>query len=412
MASRRRRSEAGGTSAFALAIADAVDAASRASRDASAVAYVTVTKESGLPEVFAAARAAVDDVEPGDIGPGVFDKAMAYATMALHDSAIPINYDLIRNAVESIPEHIVWMAARQAAGDMFHQTPGAEASGGGRLLDTMRAAAVKAAEDHIGGEGCIRMRQAADKASLKIAEKAVLTATETIRTGASTHAATAAVFGVAIRGVPPGELAGAVEEACEDLPGLARRHDPLVVGLVSALSATILDDAISRRKYQTATRGAEKLSRDEAADRVIDTIVGSAFEAVYMALAASAYATSDGSAFESGYEDALAAACGVNLPRRFKTDGMPDSISPDLMGDVPDEMLRELYQRLSDTMELMLGSAASPEQQKMFLNASGVDYKDAASRRQMRGIISLYEEAYGAGYRGAGAVGAAGGSRR
>ena len=415
MASRRRRSKAGGTSAaFTLTIADAVDAASRASSEASVIAYGTVTGKSGLPAVFAAAREAVADVEPGDIGLSVFDEAMISATEALDDSIIPINYDQIRRAVASIPDRIVWMAARQAAGDLFHRTPGAEASGGGHLLDTMRAAAVKAAEDHLKREEYAPLLRAADEGSREIAENAVLTATEAIRTGAPTHAATAAVFGVAIRDVPPGELAGAVEEACEDLPEVARRHDDLVVGLVSALSTMILADAISRRKYQTATRGAEKLSRDGAADRIVDTIVGSAFEAVYMALAASAYATSDGSAFESGYEDALAVVCGVKRPkaRLFKTGGMPDNISADLMIDVPEEALRELYQRLSDTMELMLSSAASPEQQKMFLNASGVDYKDAASSRQMKGIISLYEEAYGAGYRSAGAVRAAGDSRR
>ena len=415
MTSRRRRSKVSGTSgAFALTIADAVDAATWASSEAAMAAYGTVTGKSGLPAVFAAARAAVADVEPGNIGLSVFDEAMRSATAALADSSIQINYDRIRGAVASIPDRIVWMAARQAAGELFHRMPGAEASGGGRLLDRMRAAAVNAAEAHLKREECIPMRQAADEESREIAEKAVLTATETIRAGAATHAATAAVFGVAIRDVPPGELADAVEEACVDLPEVARRHDALVVGLVTALSAMILADAISRRKYQTATRGAEKMSRDETATRIIDTIVGSAFEAVYMALAASAYATSDGSAFESGYEDALAAACGVKIPkaRLSKKGGMPDNIPADLMGDMPEEAFREMYQQLSDAMELMLISGADPEQQSRFLNASGVDYKDAASSSQMRGIISLYEEAYRAGYRGASAAGATGGSRR
>ncbi|MCE2509093.1 MAG: hypothetical protein J4G04_07360 [Nitrosopumilaceae archaeon] len=412
MASRRRRSKAGGTSgAFALTIADAVDAATRASSEASMAAYSTVTKKPGLPAVFAAARAAVADVEPGNIGLSVFDEAMISATAALADSIIPVNYDRIRGAVASIPDRIVWMAARQAAGDLFHRMPGAEASGGRRLLDRMRAAAVKAAEDHLKREECIPMLRAADEESRGIAENAALTAAETIRTGVPTHAATAAVFGVAIRDVPPGELADAVEEACENLPEVARRHDALVVGLVSAISTMILADAISRRKYQTATRGAENLSLDEAATQIINTVTGSAFEAVYMALAASAYATSDGSAFESVYEDALAAACEVKRPkaRLSKTGGMPDNIPTDLMGDMPKEAFRELYQQLSNAMELMLSSEADLERQRRFLNASEVDYKDAASSSQMRGIISLYEESYRAGYKGAGAAEATGG---
>ena len=77
------------------------------------------------------------------------------------------------------------------------------------------------------------------------------------------HAATAAVFEVAIRGVPPGRLADAVEKACGDLPGTARRHDDLVTGFVRALSGMIANDAAYRRKYQTAARGAEKMARNE-----------------------------------------------------------------------------------------------------------------------------------------------------
>ena len=163
----------------------------------------------------------------------------------------------------------------------------------------------------------------------EIAGLASETTSRMVLLGAPVHAAAVAVFEVAIRGVSPYDLADAVEEACNDLPEMARRHDALVVGLVGALSTMIAADAAYRQKYQTAVRGAEKLSRNEAADRIVDEITGNTFEAVYTALVASAYANSDGSAFESGYDEALTAACGVDPNRaRWMSGVAPGGPSP------------------------------------------------------------------------------------
>lgn len=45
-----------------------------------------------------------------------------------------------------------------------------------------------------------------------------------------------------------------------------------------------------------------------------------------------------------------------------------------------------------------------PAQWKMFMNAMDVDYKEAVSSGQINGIIALYDMAYRAAYKGAGAV--------
>ena len=410
MTGRRRQPKDGSfQDTLTLTIADAVEAAAEAADDAGVATYQTVPGKSGLRVVFMAAREAVAETEPGNIGSSVFDTALRAAVGAVTDSSIPSNYDRMRRAVMSIPDRLVRMAARQAANDLFAKMPAkAGKAGDGRLLRRMRAAAVRAAKVRLGRDDGIAAVRAATDGARDIADRTVQMTSEIVLIGAPVHAATAAVFGVAIQGVQPASLAEAIREACEDLPEVARRHDDLVVGFVAALSAMIAADAEYRRKYQTAVRGAEKLSLNEAADQIVNMITGNTFEAVYMALVAGAYATSDGSAFESGYGGALAGACGVN-PRQSRQawmGGIPDGIPPDVEDGIPEEVFQEMHQRLSGTMEWLFASEAELARQRRFRDALNVDYKAAASGRRMGGIVYLYEVAYRAGYEGARATAA------
>ena len=392
-----------------------VEAASEAADDAGLVAYHAVSDRSGLGAVFAAAKAAVGGAGPGSVGPNVFDAALRAAEGAVADSSIPSSYGRMRGAIALIPGHLVRVAARHAAGDRLAKMPAkARTGGGGRLLGRMRTAAVRAAKTRLGRDDGMAAVRAATEEARAIAEGAIQLTSEIVMLGAPVHAATAAVFGAAIRGVPPGGLADAVEEACRDLPEMARRHDDTVVSFVAALSEMIAADAAYRRKYQTAVRGAEDLSRREAADQIFNMITGNTFEAVYMVLAAGAYATTDGSAFESGYEPALAAACGVDPGRTAPLAVSGGSSSPDIPDDIPEEVVREMTRRLSGALQLVLGSEEDAARQRMFRDALEADYKAAASSRWMGGIISLYDTAYRAGYQGAGlaATREPGGSRR
>lgn len=391
-----------------MTITDAVKTAAEAADEASVDVRRIIYGRSGLGAVFAAAMEAVADTEPGNIGLSVFDAAVRAAGGAVVGSAIPPCYDRVRRSVESVPDRLVRVAARQAASDLFAGMPVQDRpAGGGRLLGRMRTAAVRAAKARLGRDGGAAVRAAAADAR-EIASMASEETSRMVLLGAPVHAATVAVFEVAIRGVPPDGLADAVEEACSDLPETARRHDGLVVGLVGALSTMIAADAARRRKYQTAVRRAEEISRNEAADRIVDEITGNTFGSIYMALVASAYANSDGSAFKSGYEGALAAACGVDPNRVRWMGGMePGGPPPEVDGEeMTGEAYLELQQRLASTIEWLFGYGEDPARRKRLMNAMEVDYKEAASSGRMAGIISLYEMAYRAGYEGA--VGAAG----
>ena len=411
MTGRRRRQPKEGDppDPLAMTIADAVKTAAEAADEAGVDVRRIISGRSGLGAVFAAAMEAVANTEPGDIGLSVFDAAVRAAGGSVAGSAIPPCYDRVRLTIESVPDRLVWVAARQAASDLFAGMPVQDRSaGGGRLLGRMRTAAVRAAKARLGRDDWTAVRAAAADAR-EIASIASEETSRMVLLGAPVHAAAVAVFEVAIRGVPPDGLADAVEEACNDLPEVARRHDDLVVGLVGALSAMFAADATRRRKYQTAVRRAEEISRNEAADRIVDEITGNTFEAIYMALVASAYANSDGSAFKSGYEEALAAACGVDPNSVRWMGGMaPGGPPPEVDGEeMSGEFYLELQQRLTGAMEWMLGYGEDPARRKRFITAMEVDYKAAASSGRMIGIISLYEMAYRAGYEGA--VGAAGG---
>lgn len=395
-------------------LSDAVEAASEAADDAGLVAYHVVPGRSGLGAVFAAAKAAVGGTEPGNVGPGVFDAALRAAEGAVADSSIPVGYDRMRGAIASIPDHLVRVAARHAAGNRLAGMPAkARTGGGGRLLGRMRTAAIRAAKTRLGRDDGMAAVRAATEEARAIAEGTIQMTSEIVVLGAPVHAATAAVFGAAIRGIPPGGLADAVEDTCRDLPEMARRHDDTIVSFVTALSEMIAADAAYRRKYQTAVRGAEDLSKREAADQILNMITGNTFEAVYMVLVAGAYATDDGFAFESGYKEALAAACGVD-PGRMAPAAVSGGPSHDIPEGIPEEVVREMTQRLSGALQLVLGSEEDAARQSMFRDALEVDYKAAASGRWMGGIISLYGMAYRAGYEGAGLAAArkSGGSRR
>ena len=389
---------------LAMIIADAVDSAAEAADEAGADIRRIINGKSGLGAVFTAAMDAVADTEPGNMGRSVFDAAMRAAVGAVDSSAISSGYDRVRLSVQSIPDRLVRAAGQWAASDLFADISIQDKSGdGGRLLDRMKVAAVQAAKTRLEQEDAATTVQAAAADTQVIANIASGSTSQMVMIGAPVHAAAVAVFEVAIRGVPPDDLADAIKEVCNDMPEMARRHDDLIVNLVAALSIVIAGDTIYRRKYQTAVRGAEKISRNEAADRIVDEIVGNTFAAVYMALVSSAYANSDRSAFESCHDEALAAACGVDMDhnRRMVAGVMAASgISPG--GN--EEAYLDLQQNLAEIMGGLLSDEGDPARRKMFMNAMDVDYKAAVSSGQIDGIISLYDMAYRAGYEGAGAV--------
>ena len=163
MTGRRRRQPKEGSppDPLAMTIADAVKSATEAADEAGADVRRIIYGRSGLGVVFAAAMKAVADNEPGDIGMSVFDAAMRAARGAVVDSAIPPCYDRVRQSVESIPDRLIRVAARQAASDLFAGMPVQDRSaGGGRLLGRMKTAAVRAAKARLGRDGGAAVRAA------------------------------------------------------------------------------------------------------------------------------------------------------------------------------------------------------------------------------------------------------------
>ena len=411
--------------ALVSVIGDAVDAGILVSNSADIAIYSTAKTKSALSPVFAAALEAVAGEGPGKITQRVFGAASNAAAKAMEDAALPIDYEVMADGVLGIPDQAIWVAARQAAGDLFHRLPAKERKRRGeRLLKKARKAAVMAARVRLGrdkdrkfrgytnkasdylGEDKTAEFQAAVKSSQDIAERIVGVMTMTVYTGVVVHAAAVAAFGAAIRGVPRAELAGAVEKACEDLTAVARREDEVTGRVVSSLAVAIYVNAARRRKAGAAVRGAEKLLRDATATQITDVIYASTFEAAYEAVAACAYAVSSKSAFKAGYEPALAKACGVKLPESS------DAIVRDMLeghgGDAgyagPEEFLRELHQRLYGAAEREPDPEGETRQQSVFPAASEVDYEAAASDDGMEAIISLYKAAYRAGARAAKSV--------
>lgn len=391
--------------ALTLTIDDAVTAADMVSSSIESAAQSIAYRQSGLPFVFKASQEAVAKIKPVNINHRTFDAALEAARVAMEDSDIPSTYKKMHKIIMSIPDYLVSMAAKHAANDLFTSMPvKARTSDGGRLLEDMKDAAIKTARVHIRRDECIPQLQAATHDAEKIAAITVLMTAEIVQTGVSAHAATAAVFGAAIQKVPPNRLTRAIEKACADLPKLARRHSG-ILGLVTEISTTILNDAIYRRKYQTAISGAEKLSRKDATVQVCNMIIGNTFEAVYMTLITGIYAISDKSTFESGYEEALAAACGIkSFDTQQATMGDTSDDPTSNLENIPPEVLQELYQKLSNKLGYVLGSEENPASRRLYTNALEVDYEAYASSDGSNNIISLYEIAYRAGYKGAGAA--------
>ncbi len=420
-----RRDRKNSPKSLVSAIGDAVDASITISDDSGIAAHGTTHTGDGLPSVFVAAREAVTSQKTGRINHAAFNAAMKAASKAAEDSTLQVNYERMAASILCIPDHAIWMAARQAAGDLFHRLPAKKRERlGERLLEKARKAAVMAARVRLGRDeseefpepprytgGHTREDEseefrAAVKSSQKIAGRAIPLVAGVVHLGATVHAATAAVFGAAIRGLPPKKLAGAVERACEDLPEAASRHDEIVSGFVAALSEAIYGDAARRRKANTAVRGVEKLLQNEAATQITKTIYDGAFGAAYGALAACAYATSRKPAFKAGYEAALAEACGVERrePPKITIRDMRGGRDEDMSDAVPDEVLQELYQRLSHTMAQVMGAGEETPRRRRFPAASEVDYEAAASSDDVKGMIALYDAAYRAGARAAKSV--------
>ena len=410
--------------ALVSALEDAVDAGIIVSKHARVMTHHPTKTRSRISPVFAAAREAVAGERPGKISQRLFDTAGHAAAKAMEDSARPIEYELMADGILGIPDHAIWMAARQAAGDLFHRLPAEKGERRGeRLLKKARKAAVAAARVRLGRDKDQRFRRytnkardylegdkaaefrAAVKSTQDIAERIIGAIAMTVYLGTIIHAATAAAFGAAIRDVPRAELAGAVERACEDLPEVARRNDEVTGSAVASLAEAIYGDAARRRKAGAAVSGAEKLLQDGVVTQISDIVYESSFEAAYGALAACAYAVSRKSAFRAGYEAALAKACGA------EPSGSADVIvrvmlenhGGDAISAAPGEFFQELYQRLTNTTE----QAPSPEvetRRSVFRAALEIDYEAAASDDGMEAIISLYKAAYRAGARAAKSV--------
>ena len=387
---------------LAMTISYAVESAAEAADEAGADIRQIIDGEEGLGAVFAAALDAVADTEPGNIGPSVFDAAMRAARDAVSGSAIPSVYDRVRISAKSIPDRLVQAAGQQATSDLFAEMSMQDRSvDGGRLGDVMKTA-VRAAKTRLGRDDATATVQAAAADIRGIADIVYESVSEEVLAGAPVHAATVAVFEVAIRGVSPGDLANAIDDACNNLPGVARRHGNMTATLVAALTMLIAGDGTHLREYQTAVRRAEKNSRSEAADRIVDEIVGNAFEVIYMALVSSAYANSDRTVFESGHDKALAAAFGAD-PGHSSYDEVGKMLAGGIISGVGKED-PDLQREVAKAMKILFNYKGDPSRRKMLMNAMDIDYKAAVSSGQIDGIIAMYVMAYRAGYEAAGAA--------
>lgn len=370
------------------------------------------SRRSGIRTVFSASRKAVAGAKSGSMDGKIFEAALKAAAEAIDKSNIPKTYERIRVSVESVPESLVRMAARQAAGDVQADMALGQRYKG--LPGRMDNAAVDAAEARMRrGDGVRAVRAASESARLHAEAASMLTA-NIVMTMVPFHAAAVAAFEVGIRGATPRDLQRMIRETCNRLPESARPLGEFAVSITAALSDMILRATANRRLYSTAMRGAEEACDDETINRIIGMIDENTFEAVYGALAACAHAASGGRAFESGYEEALAAACGVDAAGGM--NAIPDSLSPDaindILKDVPPEVagqvresdLQDFYRQMRSKAELLFGSEDDMLRRKRLGMALGVDYKKAAAHPALAGMISMYKMAYDAGYEGAGAA--------
>lgn len=409
---RQRRGSGSSRAALESTLTDAVASATEVAAEAELASDGVVSGRGGLRGVFAASMKAVADTEPGDMNRNAFDAALEAAGTALDDSVIPSAYERMSKIIVSLPDRVIRLAARQAAGDAFYLMPAGARKAGDGLLSMMSDAAADASKTHLGKADGKRAVRDAGKASEDLADFVYGMVSDAVSTGVSVHAATVAMFEVGIRGTAPGALADAVEETCRDLPESARRHDDILVSMVVALSSVVSVEAAGRRGYQTAVRAAERTCRNAAADRILETVCGKTFETVYGALAACAYSVSNGRTFESGYEDALATVCGVDpgenladMPVGLSPEDMDKllrTVAPNIMGQIPKSVLQQVYQNMS--ADMLLPGFEPGEEQRLLAEAMAVDYKEAAADPALADIISLYKMAYDAGCEGAGVV--------
>ena len=394
----------------ARAVADAVDASLHVANGASTSAYGLLTnQQSGVRTVFTASLKAVAGAKPGGMDAAAFKAALRAAVRAIDESCIPEVYERLRLSVESIPHGLVLMAARQAAGDAW--TNAGLGRRGGDPLARMDDAAVKAAEDRMLLDDGVSTEEATVKAARRLAGAAVGLTTNVVKTAVPMHAAAVAMFEVGIRGAGRRDLPRRMRDTCDEMPELARPLGDQGVSMIAALSHMLLAAAENRRMYRTAVQSAEDACVKETIDRIVGMVDENAFEAAYGALAACAHAASGGRAFKSGYEEALAKACGVGTagmaPDGLSSDamrGMLKDVSPGMAGRVRESDLQDFILQMCGKMDVLFGSAEEAPVRKRLGLARGVDYKKVAADPDMVGILSAYKMAYDAGYEGAAAA--------
>ena len=409
---RQRRGSGSSRAALERLLADMVESSNDAAVKAELASDGIVSGRGGLQDVFAASLKAVADAGPGDMSRNAFDAAMDAAENALDESVIPSAYEPMSEIIASMPDRIIRIAARQAAGDVFYgMAPRARKAAGDGLLSLMEEAADDASRARLGKVDGKRAVRDAGKTCEEMGDFVREMVSDAVSTGVSVHAATVAMFDVGIRGTAPGDLADAVEETCRDIPESARRHDDILVSMVVALSTVVSAEVAGRRSYQTAVRAAERTCRNASVERILETIHWKTFEAIYGALVACAYSVSSRRAFESGYEDALAVACGVDpdddsgdMPGLSPEDmdRLLRSIAPNIMGQIPKSVLQQVYQKMP--ADMLLPGFEEGEEQRLLAEAAGIDYREAAADPALADTTSLYRMAYDAGHEGAAAV--------
>ena len=354
---------------------------------------ILTNRTSGIQTMFDASREAVADVKPGKVSRAAFDKSLKAAAKAINKSIIPFAYDNMRVEIESVPRRLVWMAARQAAGDAFAAR---KSKADNRLLKRMNEAATEAAKAGLEGDAM----EAAGKAARRISKRASNLTSNIVMTAAPVHAAAVALFEVGVRGATSKTLQDEVKAACKKMPEAARRYKDIGAPMMAAFAEAILQIAPGRRKYQTAVQAVEEMCRNEAVERIIGMIDENTFEAAYGALAGCAHAASNGRVFESGYEGALAAACGMDTSVQVPGDIAPDEINkvlknlpPEVADRVSESDIRAMYLRLQNRMAWML-NPEDVDKQKRLNMALGVNYREAAADPDVADLISLYKAAY------------------
>ena len=389
----------------ARAVADAVEMSTDITNAATTPAHGLLSnKQSGIRTVFSASLKAVAGSKSG-MDAATFKAALRATVAAMDRSSIPDVYERMRISIESVPEGLVGMAARQAAGDA--QTHMGLERRGKNLLARIDDAAIKAAEDRMLLNDGILAKEAAVKAARQLAEDAVVLTKKVVKTAVPLHAAAVAVFEVGIRGAGSHDLQPRIQETCDQMPELARPLGDLGMSMTVALANMLLQATDGRRLYRTAVKSAENACVEETLNRIVGMVDENTFEAVYGALAACAHTASGGRAFKSGYGKALTKACGVGVPQRLSPEAIQDILKdapPEIASQIQESDLQDFFLQLQDKRDMLLGSADNAARRKHLGLARGVNYKKIAADPALAGMISMYKMAYDAGYEGAGAA--------